>query len=57
MSEDLITLPDVTVENETELAFLVCYEDKTYWVPKSHCWFEDGNLNIPFWMAESKGMI
>ena len=53
----MITLEPVEIVKDTELAWLVDYEDKTYWVPKSECKIEDGVLSIPFWMAEDKGMI
>lgn len=57
MSDSDIILAPVEIEKETDLAWLIDYEGKTYWVPKKECTIERDELSIPFWLAEDKGMI
>ena len=54
----MISLSPVIVINETDLAWLIEYEEQQYWVPKSECEITyDFQLNIPEWLALEKGMI
>lgn len=57
MRDNCIMLSPVEVLAQTELAWRIEYEEKMYWVPKSECEIDDDELEIPFWMAEDKGMI
>ncbi len=59
MNDDYVTLEEVELIHETELAWYVEYEEEQYWVPKSKCFFDEVNneLKIPVWMAENKGMV
>lgn len=54
-------MTDLTLQcelvNETELAWLVEYEGKTFWVPQSQCQLKGDELTIPEWLAIDKGMI
>lgn len=53
---DMITI-ECELLDETELAWLVGYEDKTVWVPQSQCRFDDNKLQLPEWMAIEKGLV
>ena len=43
--------------HETEMAYRVEVDDEEFWVPKSECHFDDGELDIPEWLAISKGIV
>ena len=58
---------EVTVVRESEKALLVDYEGEEFWVPKSQIHAdseiyssrqvgETGNLVLPYWLAEKKGL-
>lgn len=57
----------VTVKHATDKALLVVYEDAEVWIPKSQIHDdstihshkqvgESGELVIPYWLAEEKGL-
>lgn len=59
---------DVTIENETDLAFLVNDGDRSVWIPKSQLIGFDWDapimmpitamtITIPEWLAKAKGLI
>lgn len=52
----MITL-ECELISETELAYLVDFDDERYWVPKSQCVFKNGELTMPEWLAIDKGMV
>lgn len=43
--------------HETDKAYRVDVGDGGVWVPKSQCEYEDGELQIPEWLAEEKELI
>ena len=52
----------IQVKAETEKAILVDYEGDDYWLPKSQLedWPEKeefGEIEVPLWLLEEKGMI
>jgi hypothetical protein len=56
-NHDIITI-EATVRHETERAYLLeNLKGEKVWVPKSQCEFERGELQIPEWLAEEKGLI
>jgi hypothetical protein len=65
MSTDTHEVDDVTVENETDKAILVKFEDgKKTWIPKSvihddsevYKMGTDGTLIVKRWFAEKEGL-
>lgn len=59
---------DVTIENETDMAFLVSDGDMSVWIPKSQLIDFDWEapimmpittmtITIPEWLAKEKGLI
>lgn len=64
---DLVDLV-LHVHHETDAAYKVSDdgdEDKSVWLPKSQCRFEDGEpevgddvtFTVPVWLAQDKGLI
>ncbi len=65
METDTVEITIEKIERQSELAILVSYEGKEYWLPKSHLFGYDddfvGEENIKIeasqWILEEKGMI
>lgn len=55
---NIITI-DVELRHETDRAYLISVGDKFggTWVPKTLCEYSDGELQIPDWLAEDKGLV
>jgi len=61
---EYVTILDVLVKAKTTLAILVEIEDKEHWIPKSQLGpynevteeGDKGNLEIPEWLADEKGI-
>ncbi len=59
-----VHLEDCEIKRETDLAFLVVYQDEDYWIPKSqvknpddYAQGDDGvTLSVTEWIAEQKGI-
>lgn len=62
--KDCVEIQDVTVKRETEAAILVVVEGEEIWIPKSQIHDDsevyekdtEGQLVIPLWLAEAKGL-
>jgi hypothetical protein len=49
---------DAELKHETDKAFLVSYEGKDYWLPKSMTENNnDESFTIPEWLAIDKGLV
>lgn len=55
-NHSIVVIPCELV-TETDLAYLVFDGRKSAWVPKSQCEYEDGELQIPEWLAVDKGLV
>jgi len=59
-----VTITDVTVDHETDMALKCIIEGKEYWIPKSQidddsevsALGDEGTLVIPEWLAIEKGL-
>lgn len=55
-NHNIITI-DCAVKIETEKAYLIESDMGEAWVPKSQVEIEDGEIQIPEWLAIEKGII
>lgn len=62
-AHNIITI-DATLLHETDKALLIATgeqdengKDKGTWIPKSQAEYDDGELQLPEWLAEQKGLI
>jgi len=55
-NHDIISIP-ASIKHETENAYLIEHWPEPVWVPKSQCEFDEGELQIPEWLAIDKGLV
>jgi hypothetical protein len=55
-NHSIITI-EIELKHETDRAYLVDNDGEDVWVPKSQCEYDNGELQIPEWLAKDKGLV
>lgn len=55
-NHDIISIP-ASIRHETEKAYLIDDGKAGVWLPKSACEFDEGELQLPEWLAIDKGLV